>query len=155
MKPVLSNLFESQNLGQLVLCILFVMYLVLHIRLPGHIAIFIHTLPGIIIVVFLTVMLLSNANPILGVLSLLVAFNLLWSSSYDARIHRMQSWIPTEKKKYSKLTEYNQFPRTLEEDVVKKMAPLTIYPQAEGRAPFEPTLDDQHNASPLIMRVPK
>jgi len=146
---VLTDLFDKKNFGQLILCVLFVIYLALRARLPGPVAVFVHTIPGIIIVVFIAVTLLSNANPVLGMLGLLVAFNLLWSSSHDARVYRMQSWIPTETKKYSKLTEFNQFPSTLEEEVVKQMAPLSTYPGAEGRAPFQPTLDDQHSAAYL------
>jgi len=52
--------------------------------------------------------------------------------------------MPTEEKKASNLTAFNQFPYTLEQEMVSKMAPIehTVYEPSS----FVPLLDNTHDA---------
>ena len=60
--------------------------------------------------------------------------------------------MPSEEKKESQFTAYNQFPYTLEQEIVKKMAPIhrmggtTLF---ESKPSYKPLLEDLHDASPI------
>ena len=68
-----SDLFKKENMGQVILCILFIIYLIMGYRMPDSIATVIDTSFGKILVIIMALMLFSYANPILGVLGFLVA----------------------------------------------------------------------------------
>ena len=58
----------------------------------------------------------------------------------------MTKFLPSENVKGQHLSAFNQFPVTLEEEVVQKMAPLQSGP-AMGPKTFTPILDDLHDAA--------
>ena len=60
----------------------------------------------------------------------------------------LEEYYPTESKKWTPFTSTNQFPYTLEQEVVKKMTTQKFNTEYV-KAPFRPTLDDTYDASPL------
>jgi hypothetical protein len=58
----------------------------------------------------------------------------------------MTKFLPTEEVKSQHLSAFNQFPVTLEEEVVQKMAPLQSGP-AMGPKSFTPVLNELHDAA--------
>jgi hypothetical protein len=106
------------------------------------------TLYGKVLVVLVALVLFLKTNPILGILGFFVAYQLLGSSMVVTGTYGLEQYMPTEKKKYTEMTEYNQFPYTLEQEIVKKMAPInrTGYSSSHVYS-FHPVLDDLHNAS--------
>jgi hypothetical protein len=144
-----SDLFKRQNLGQVVLCILFIIYLIMGYNMPSSVAGVIDTIYGKIIVVVVALILFSYVNPILGVLGFLVAFELIRRSSLVTGTYALNNYIPTEEKKSSNLSAMNQFPYTLEQEVVKKMAPIRVTFDTQTPATFRPILDDNYDAAPI------
>jgi hypothetical protein len=144
-----SDLFKRQNLGQVVLCILFIIYLIMGYNMPSSVAGVIDTIYGKIIVVVVALILFSYVNPILGVLGFLVAFELIRRSSLATGTYALNNYIPTEEKKSSNLSAMNQFPYTLEQEVVKKMAPIRVTYDTQTPATFRPILDDNYDAAPI------
>ena len=61
----------------------------------------------------------------------------------------LQKYAPTEEKKASQFSAFNQFPYTLEQEVVAKMAPVMQSGSSITQASFKPILDDSHDASPI------
>ena len=49
----------------------------------------------------------------------------------------------------SQFTAFNQFPYTLEQEVVAKMAPIVRSGSSLSSASYKPLLDNLHDASPL------
>ena len=47
------------------------------------------------------------------------------------------------------MTKNNQFPYTLEQEIVKKMAPVNKNNSTSSSYSFKPILDDLHDAAPL------
>ena len=143
-----SDLFKKENMGQVVLCILFIVYLIMGYKTPDSIAGFIDTIYGKITVVVVALVLFSYANPILGVLGFIVAFDLIRKSSMTTGTFALDNYVPTEEKKESNLNAMNQFPYTLEQEVVKKMAPAK---ESIDYSPssFSPVLDDTYDAAPI------
>lgn len=143
-----SDLFKKENSGQVVLAILFIIYLVSGYKTPDSVANVIDTIYGKIIVVVVALILFSYVNPILGVLSFIVAFDLIRKSSMSTGTFALDHYVPTEVKKESNLNAMNQFPYTLEQEVVKKMAPIK-FPVDASPSSFSPVLDDTYDAAPI------
>jgi hypothetical protein len=133
---------------QLVLVVLFVLYLVLGYQIPEGVATMIDSPIGKIVVVVVALMLFAYSNPILGILALLVAYQLIKGASIKTGMAGLEEYYPTESKKWSPFTPIHQFPYTLEQEVVKNMTTQKFNTEYV-KAPFRPTLDDTHDASPL------
>lgn len=148
-----SSLFKKENMGQLILSILFVIYLIMGYNTPMSLAELIDTPVGKIAVIIVALCILSTSNPILGILALFVAYELIRRSSISLR-GDLKSFIPSESKKSDQFSAFNQneFPYTLEQEMVGKM---TIQNNNinlsfnENTSNFKPILDNTHNASML------
>jgi hypothetical protein len=143
-----SELFKKENLGQVMLCILFIIYLIMGYKMPDSVAGVIDTIYGKIGVAVIALVLFSYANPILGVLGFVVAFDIIRRSSMATGTFALDNYVPTEEKKETELNAMNQFPYTLEQEVVKKMAPMKYVPEASNVS-FSPVLDDTYDAAPI------
>ena len=143
-----STLFDKKNMPQLVLSVLFVIYLVMGYKMPDGVAGLIDSPVGKIVVGLVALMLFAYSNPILGVLALLVAYQMIRSASIKTGMAGLEEYYPTEQKKWSPFTPAHQFPYTLEQEVVKNMTTQKFNTEYV-KAPFRPTLVDTHDASPI------
>jgi hypothetical protein len=148
-----SSLFKKENMGQLILSILFVIYLIMGYNTPKSLAELVDTPVGKIAVIIVALCILSTSNPILGILALFVAYELIRRSSIALR-GELKNYIPSESKKSDQFSAFNQneFPYTLEQEMVGKM---TIQNNninlsfTDNASSFKPILDNTHNASML------
>jgi len=144
-----SSLLKKENMGELVLMILLVIYLILGLKTPEPFASMIDSLAGKIVIFIIVIYMFMHSNPILAVLSLFVAFDLIRRSSLATGIDALQKFAPSEEKKMSQFTAYNQFPYTLEQEVVSKMAPIMKAGYSITPSSFKPLLDNTYDASPI------
>lgn len=144
-----SSLFKKENMGELTLVILFIIYLIMGYKTPEPIASMIDSIIGKIVILIIVIYMFMNTNPILAVLSLFVAFDLIRRSSLATGIDALQRFSPTEEKKASQFTAFNQFPYTLEQEVVKKMAPIVQTGSSLNKPSYKPLLDNLYDASPI------
>jgi hypothetical protein len=144
-----SSLFKKEHMGELILVILFIIYLVMGYKTPEPVANLVDTLVGKIVIFVIVIYLFMNSNPVLAVLALFVAFDLIRRSSAATGIDALQQYAPSEEKKMSQFSAYNQFPYTLEQEVVKKMAPIVQSSSSISPASYKPMLDDTHDSMPL------
>ena len=100
------------------------------------------------IVAMVTLLLFAYSNPILGVLGVLVAFQLLRSASEKTGMAAMEHFYPTEEKKWSPFAPAHKFPYTLEQEVVKKMASQK-FNENYVKPPYVPMLEDNYDAATL------
>jgi hypothetical protein len=143
-----KDLLTKKHMPELVLTVLFVIYLVMGYQVPDTIANVIDTTFGKIMVVLVALMLFAYSNPVLGVLALLVSYQLVKGSSIRTGMAGLETYYPTEAKKWSPFTSTNQFPYTLEQEIVKKMTTQKFNTEYV-KAPFRPTLDETYDAAPL------
>ena len=144
-----SSLLKKQHIGELVLVILLIVYLILGFKTPEPIASIVDSLIGKIVIFIIVIYLFMYFNPILAVLSLFVAFDLIRRSSITTGSDALQRYAPSEQKKMSQFTAYNQFPYTLEQEVVAKMAPIMKSGTSLTKASYKPLLDNLYDASPV------
>jgi hypothetical protein len=142
------DLFTKKHMPELVLSALLALYLVMGYQVPEGIANMIDSTIGKIIVVLVALMLFAYSNPVLGILALLVAYQLIKGASVKTGMAGLEEYYPTEAKKWSPFTPTHQFPYTLEQEVVKNMTTQKFNTEYV-KAPFRPTLDDTHDAAPL------
>lgn len=128
---------------------LFVLYLVLGLQMPSMVATMIDTMVGKLFIVMSALWLFAYASPLLGVLGLLVAYQLIRQASIKTGIAALEEYAPTEAKKWSPFTSTNQFPYTLEQEMVKRMTTQQYNP-TYVKTPFRPTIDDTHDAASLL-----
>jgi hypothetical protein len=144
-----SDLLKKENMGQLILVILFIIYLIMGYSTPQPIAMVVDTILGKIVIFVVIIYLFINSNSILAVLALFVAFDLIRRSSVATGKDAFMKYSPCEDKKSSQFTAFNQFPYTLEQEVVKKMAPIIQSGSTLTKATYKPVLDNIYEATPL------
>ena len=144
-----SSLLKKEHMGELVLVVLFIIYLIMGLKTPEPVAGMVDTLVGKIAIFIMVIYLFMHANPILAVLALLVGFDLIRRSSMATGIDALRRFAPSEEKKSSQFTAFNQFPYTLEQEVVSKMAPIMKSGSSLSQASYKPLLDNLYDASPL------
>jgi hypothetical protein len=145
----INNLLEKRNMPQLLLVILFIIYLIMGFKMPDPVANMIDSNTGKVIVALVALLLFGYSNPILGVLGIMVAYQLIKSSSEKTGMAALEKYYPTEEKKWSPFTPTHQFPYTLEQEVVKQMAPQK-FNSNYVKAPYRPMLDDTHDAAKIV-----
>ena len=62
--------------------------------------------------------------------------------------NNINNYLPSEQAKAAEFSKYNDFPVTLEEEVVSQMAPIIKYDDAPNMN-YSPVLDGLHDAAPL------
>jgi hypothetical protein len=144
-----SMLFKKDKIPELILAILFVIYLLMGYKTPEPVANLVDTLVGKIVIIIIVIYMFIKTNPVLAVLALFVGFDLIRRSSYVTGIDALQKYAPTEEKKASQFTAYNQFPYTLEQEIVKKMAPILQTGSSLTKPSYKPVLENLYDASPL------
>ena len=131
--------------------VLFVIYLVLDIYPPELLASYIDTSLGMVGILLTTLYVFMNFNPILGVVFLFVAYEIVRRSARVNNRVPMMLHTPSQAKKDAELALMNPVASSsLEEDVVHQMAPvgkssLISYTMSE----YKPVSTDIHNASTL------
>ena len=132
-----------------ILSLFFIVFLIMKFHIPEPLADTVDTITGKFAVVAIAIMLFNYANPVLGVLGLFVAFDLIMRSRATTGIDALKQYAPSQKRMDSQFNTMNQFPYTLEQEVVKKMAPIPYTNSLMHSVSFTPLLNNLHDASPL------
>lgn len=146
----LTSLLERKNMSELILVILFIIYILMGKRTPDMVARMVDNVFGKAVVILVAMYLFAYHNPILGVLGLFVAYQLVNMSSFSfyEGISDIKDYMPKEEKVWSPYSPAHQFSYSLEQEIVKKMASQKFNTNYV-KAPYRPSLDYTHNASPI------
>ena len=128
------------------LAVLLVAYIVLNIKTPTMLTSAIDSTLGNVVVVVVALSLFYTKNPILIVLGVVAAYEIIRRSSVSTGTYAMEHSLKSEKKKAKAMEEYNKpVEKTLEEDMVNAI------PSNEGTpmtpAAYEPALTRSHGAT--------
>lgn len=138
------DLIKKIKHHDMALAILFVIYLVFNIQTPSSICGLFDNIVGNIVIASIALYLFSVSNTIVGVLGLLVAFQFISRCNFSNS--PLKNVSNTLNNANNFISPWKKQPITLEEEMVKKMAPLVVNndgPQLN----YKPIMDDQHGAS--------
>lgn len=145
---MLKELMKTEQKHQLLLGLLFAVYLLFNIETPVPIAELVDTQLGNVVVVLLALAVFVSSGPLVGILAFIAAHCLIKRSSKKTGTYYMKDNGRAEEIKMDVLNKYNDFPVTLEEQVVANMVPLVKHPPAPN-SNYKPVLNKLHNASSL------
>lgn len=141
----MEQLFSKDRIGENILIGLLSAFLIIGNPIPQPLHRLIDTQFGIVVVIIIAISLFAF-SPVLGVIGLLVAYQIIRKTGTFA----IGMYMPSEEKKWKQSEkDYNRSSDTLEEDVIRTMAP-TIQPGlVENTGDFAPSLDNTYDAAEL------
>lgn len=107
--------------GEIILGVLLICYILTNMGPPQMIAEGIDSVLGKLLIFCFILYLFVQRHFVLGILSIWAFYDLMRKSSAMTGNDALKRWMPTEQKKYSELSAFNQFPYTLEQEMVSKM----------------------------------
>jgi hypothetical protein len=168
----------SEKPSQLILGIIFVLYILMNVQTPAFLASSIDTVFGKVLVVAIAAVIFVKTNPVIGVLGLVVAYQMIKTASVSTGTYGLRHYLPSENSKMREMQSFNaeqvvpvqaqqmqaqQMQATepeqqmqaitnmegdLEVQMVAQMAPLVMN-GGESLLNYSPVLDDQHSAAYL------
>ena len=115
---------------ELVLVLVFVLFLVSKMELPSFLAKLLDNMVGKTLLFAFVVSLFLCCNPLLGILGIVVALELLKRAKVANGTYIDKYTAATETKKEKIFSKLNDFPVTLEETVVNNLVPVVRHPAA-------------------------
>ena len=146
-----SSYYQSLSKMEFGMLALFIIYLVMDIYPPEIVASYIDTSIGMVAILLTTLYVFMNYSPVLGVVFLFVAYEIVRRSARVNNRVPMMMYTPSQAKKDAELSAMNPpVAASLEEEVVQQMAPvgkssLISYTMSE----YKPISSDIHNASAI------
>ncbi len=142
-----KKLLKSNKRHELVLGVILLIYIIFQIDTPQALALHINSVYGTIFVVVVALSLFATVNPIVAIVGILAAIELLRRSKMRIVNGELTKQLPTEDRKTFDVMSQNQFPMTLEEEIVKNRAPLVSKMSVSAAASYKPVLEDDNNAT--------
>jgi hypothetical protein len=147
MKNIVNSLKKAEP-AEIVLGILMIIFLLMGYKMPASISDVVDSFMGKIGMLLIVGYMFVYTNPILAVLALFVVVNIMMNESNFSTSQSIQ-YAPSEENKASQLTKFNQFPYTLEQEMVKKMAPIMKPGSSISKATYKPVLGNTYDATPI------
>ena len=154
----------SEKPSQLILGVIFVIYILLNVQTPAFLASAIDNLFGKVLVVAIAAVIFMKSNPVVGVLGFVVAYQLIKTASITTGTYAINHYLSSEPSKLSEFRAYNEetvkatptgatqmttnYAGSLESEMVDKMAPLVMH-GGDSPLDYQPILDGQHSAAAL------
>ena len=98
----------SGNQSQLILGIIFVLYILLNVHTPSFLAGSVDTIFGKVLVVAIAVVIFMKTNPVIGVLGLVVAYQVIKTASVTTGTYALRHYLPSEKSKFREMQSFNE-----------------------------------------------
>jgi hypothetical protein len=138
-----------KNPLEMVLLALFVLYLVFPVATPFRLAPYVDSGLGLLVVLAVVVFLFMYSHPVLAVVYVFVAYELIRRSSLVTGRTAYIQYTPTQQKRDQEMARMNPPAEvTLEENVVAAMAPVGHPMDGEFmETVFKPVADPVHSAS--------
>lgn len=127
---VYNKMLKQLKSLELVLTLIFVLFLVSNFELPKFLAELLDNIIGKTVLIVFVLSLFSCCNPLLGILGIVVALELLKRAKVSKGTYIDKYTASTETKRHNILSKLNDFPTTLEENVVNNLVPVVRHPAA-------------------------
>ena len=132
-----------------VLAALLAIFVIFPVSLPHIVAEMVNNIIGKVVIILLALNLFL-AHPMVGAVGLLAAYELIKRAEHTQVSLPTHRFLPSETKKSSNLSKYNQFPVTVEEMVIAKQIPYVFKLHKSGNnAGYKPVQDSVQGAAKL------
>jgi hypothetical protein len=146
----LQDFAKSLSSLEITALVVFIVYIIFPFKTPAFLSGVINTPVGLVGVLIVTLYLFFYTNPILGVVYIFVAYELLRRSSLvKTGDTYMVKTTPSEEKRAKEMVQMNpERSVTLEEDVIATMAPAQVFnADPEVDSSFQPVIERVVGAS--------
>ncbi len=126
------------------LFLVIIAYIMMDVKTPSMLGKKINRPVGKVVVLLISLLVSINVSSVNGVLVLIAGYMLIKRSTKN--LTHSNNRLPTEKEKWKKFEKYNNFPLTLEEEMVDKLEPLVKDVPLQD-ASYVPVLGDLHDAA--------
>jgi len=134
---------------EIALLVLFIIYIIFPIQTPSFLAGSINTPISLVVIFIVTLYLFFYTHPVIGVIYIFVAYELLRRSSLQVGQNVMIQSTPTEEIRAKEMVRMNPVGEaTLEEQVISQMAPaMQNHIKVEAGSDFQPSQEKIVGAS--------
>ena len=150
----LSDFTKALSPLEIAALVIFVIYIIFPFKSPAFLSGTINTPIGLVVILIVTLYLFFYTNPILGVVYIFVAYELIRRSSLVRRgsaDNYMVRSSPSEIQRAVEMEQMNPVRTvTLEEDVISKMAPAQIFHDNTIDTGFKPVAERIVGASKFL-----
>ena len=141
--------FPKYSFIEILLFVIFVSYLIFPIKTPFFLAGMVDSTFGLIGIFIVIIYVFFYANPILAILYIFVAYELVRRSSEVTGRISIIKYTPSQAKMNVEMVKMNPKPSvTLEEDVIANMAPIPHNGELVATT-FKPVAEYIHGGSPV------
>jgi hypothetical protein len=147
---IMQNLLKKIKMEKrehLILSILLIIYILLEVHLPNFLSSSVDSIYGKVLLYLLALHIFFNVCKVAGVLALVAVYTMIKRASMDTGTFAMREYLPSEERKVMDFSKFNDFPYSLEEEEVARMAPLVRNETSVGSA-YKPILEGLHDAAP-------
>jgi hypothetical protein len=138
----IKSILNVKSPREMVLLVLFLIYILVDIQVPKPFNNVIGSIYGNVVVSLMAIYLFLKHNKILGTLAIMSAYFLIKRSNPSLITPDFMS----EKPRWKQFEKDNDFPITLEEEMVSQMAPL-VKEEQNSDFEYKPVLNDLHEAA--------
>jgi len=122
-----------------------IVFIVADMKVPAPLAILFDSMIGRLLLSVGAISLLY-VHTLVGVFALIFVYILIHRSYKQSDVYNLKKFVPSQAKKDRYLSAINQFPTTLEEEIVNSQVPLVKNgPLTSGN--YKPISNDLHNAA--------
>ena len=97
----------SEKPSQLILGIIFVLYILMNVQTPAFLASSIDTIFGKVLIVAIAAVIFVKTNPVIGVLGLVVAYQMIKTASVSTGTYGLRHYLPSENSKMREMQSFN------------------------------------------------
>jgi len=144
------------NTSDVVLSIFFIVYLLIGTKTPLIIANSVNTVIGKFVLLFMAILFIIYASPVVSILFIVVIYELIIRSktyiqtNYQQGLKTLAQYPEDTTLIYCPDNTLKEVPRTLEQDVIEQMVPPCASNTPLMKASYQPMLEDAKNAYSLV-----
>ena len=138
---------KMEKREHLILSVLLIIYILLDVHLPAFLSGAVDSVFGKVALYLLALHIFFNVDKVSGVLALVAVYTMIKRASMKTGTHAMQEYLPSEERKVMDFSKFNDYPYTLEEEEVARMAPVVRNETSVG-SDYKPILAGLHDAAP-------
>ncbi len=123
----------SEKPSQLILGIIFVFYILLNVQTPAFLASSIDNIFGKVLVVAIAAVIFLKTNPVVGVLGLVVAYQMIKTASVTTGTYGMKHFLPSENSKMQEMRAFNAEQLQVQQQLDPVQGPMQEQEHMQGQ----------------------